>query len=130
MNREYRRELSTRGPHVEGEVLILAPHGQFSDLLPISCLIVVGDQAYHRCVASKLNDGVGVVFGHAVMDEQVVQEGTKYTPLRGPRVKEQRGRRVVAYSYHLGAARQEVQAGRVLSLAMSFVGTMVLNAEL
>jgi hypothetical protein len=59
-------------------------------------------------VVSKLNNGVGVVFGHAVVGEQGIQEGTKYTPLRGPSVKDQHGRRVVAYSYHLGAARQEV----------------------
>ena len=29
--------------HIEGEVVVLAPHCQFSDLLPIGCLIVVGD---------------------------------------------------------------------------------------
>ena len=45
-------------------------------------------------VVRKLND-VGVVFGHAVVDEQVVQEGTKYTTLRGPSVEDQRDRRVV-----------------------------------
>jgi hypothetical protein len=31
--------------HVEGEVIILAPYGQVSDLLPIGCLVVVDDQA-------------------------------------------------------------------------------------
>ena len=31
--------------HIEGEVVVLAPHCQFSDLLPIDRLIVVGDQA-------------------------------------------------------------------------------------
>ena len=65
--------------------------------------------------------------------EQGIQEGTKYAPLRDPRVEDQRGRCVVAYPYHLGAARQEVQdvfSPRVLSLVMSFVGIMVLNAEL
>ena len=31
--------------HVEGEVVILAPHCQVSDLLPIGCLILVSDQA-------------------------------------------------------------------------------------
>ena len=40
-----------------------------------------------------------VLFGHAVLGEQGVQEGTKYTPLRGPRVEDKRGRRVVAYPY-------------------------------
>jgi hypothetical protein len=49
------------------------------------------------------------LFGHAVVGEQGIQERTKYTPLRGSSVKDQRGRRVVAYSYQLGAARQEVQ---------------------
>ena len=58
--------------HVEGEVVVLASHGQVSDLLPIGCLIVVGDQAYHCCVISKLNDGVVVVPGRAVMSEQGV----------------------------------------------------------
>jgi hypothetical protein len=33
-------------------------------------------------VVSKLNDGVGVVRGHAVMGEQGVKEGAKHAPLR------------------------------------------------
>ena len=60
-------------------------------------------------IQSIWDDGVGVVLGHAVMGEQGVQEGTEPAPLRGPGVEDQRGRRVVAYPYHLGAARQEVQ---------------------
>jgi hypothetical protein len=36
---------------------------------------------YHCCVVSKLNDGVGIMCGHAVVGEQGVQEGTKHTPL-------------------------------------------------
>jgi hypothetical protein len=91
------------------ETVVLAPHCQVSDLLHIGCLIVVGDQAYHCLVVSKLNDGVGVVLGHAVVDDQGVQEGTKHAPLRGPSVEDRRGRYVAAYPYHLGAARQEVQ---------------------
>ena len=87
--------------HIKGEIVVLAPHYQISDL-PIGCLIVVGDQAYHCCVASKLNDGVGVVLGHAVVGEQGVQEGTEHAPLRGPSVEDQRGRCVVAYPYDLG----------------------------
>ena len=45
---------------VEGEVVVLGPHGQVYDLLPIGGLVIVGDQAYHCCVTGKLN-GVGVV---------------------------------------------------------------------
>ena len=78
--------------HDEGEVVILAPHCHVSDLLPIGCLIVVGDQAYHCCVICKLNDGVGVVPGQAVMTEQGVQEGTEHAPLRGSSVDDQHGR--------------------------------------
>ena len=45
---------------IEGEV-VLAPHFQVSDLLPIGCLII-GDQALIIViiVVGKLNDGVGV----------------------------------------------------------------------
>ena len=44
--------------HIEGEVVVLVSHCQVSDLLPIGSLIAVGDQAYHCCVGSKLNDVV------------------------------------------------------------------------
>ena len=70
----------------EGEVVVLEPHCQVTDLFPIGCLIVISDQAYTRHVVSKLNDGVGVVHGHAVVGEEGLQEGTKHGPLRGPRV--------------------------------------------
>jgi hypothetical protein len=62
--------------YIKGEVVVLAPHCQFSDLLPIGSLVAVGDQAYHCCVVRKLNDGVGVVFAHAVVGEEGIQEGT------------------------------------------------------
>ena len=75
----------------------------------MGCLVVVGDQAYHCSVIGKLNDGIGVVPGRAVMNEQGVQEGTEYAPLRGLCVEDQRGGCVVTYPYHLGMARQEVQ---------------------
>jgi hypothetical protein len=47
--------------HVEGEVVVLSPHGQVSDLLPIRCLVIVANHAYRCCVIGKLNDGVGVI---------------------------------------------------------------------
>ena len=94
--------------YVEEEVVILASPGQVSDLLPIGCLVVVGDQAYHCCVICKHNDAVGVVPGHAV-SEQGVQEGTEHAPLRGSSVEDQRGRCVATYPHQLGLARQEVQ---------------------
>ena len=66
------------------QVVVLAPHGQVSDLLPIGCLIVVSDQAHHCCVVGKLNDGVGVVLGRVVTCEHEVQEGTEHAPLVEP----------------------------------------------
>jgi hypothetical protein len=53
---------------------------EVSDFLPIGCLIVVSDEAYHCCVVNKLNDGFDDVLGHAVVGEQGVQKGTKHTP--------------------------------------------------
>ena len=76
------------------------------------------------------------MFGHAVVGEQGVQEGTKHTPLRCPSVEDQCGRRVVAYPYHLGVRKSRIQlqrkvfSPRVLSLVMSFVDTRALKAEL
>ena len=91
----------------------------------------------HCCVISKLNDGVGVVPGRAVMSEQGVQEGTEHAPLKGPCVEDQRGACVVTYPYHLGDGLSRSPGSscrgrcpRVLSLVMSFELTMVLNAEL
>ena len=60
--------------HIDGEVVVLAPHCQISAPLPIGCLI---DQAYQFCVVSKLNDGGEVVFGHTVVGEQGVIMASK-----------------------------------------------------
>ena len=68
--------------HIEGEVVVLAPHGQVSDLLPIGCVVVVSDQAYHCCVIGTLHDGVVVVRGRAVIREQGLQEEAEHAPLR------------------------------------------------
>ena len=92
---------------VDGEVVVLASHCQVSDLLPIGCLTVVGDQAYHRCVVDKLNDAVEVMSGQIVMGEQGVQEGTEHAPLKDPRVEGQCGGCVVAYPHHLGGSLTE-----------------------
>ena len=121
--------------HIEGEVVVFAPQGQVADLLPIICLIVVGD---HCCVIRTLNDGVGVVPGRAVMSEQGVQEGTEHARRRGPMLRisvadvllptlTTWGRPVRKSRIQL---QREVFSPRVLSLVRSFEGTMMLNAEL
>ena len=65
-------------------------------------------------------------------------EGTEHAPLRGPCDEDQRGGCIFTFPYHLGShgrksriqVQREVWSPRVLSLVMSFEGTMVLNAEL
>jgi hypothetical protein len=122
---------------IEGEVVVLAPHCQVSDLLPI---IIFSDQANHRCVVSTL-DGVGVVHSHAVVGKQRVQEGTKHASLRVPMLrvsvtdeKVNKGKIffdiffkcVVTYPHHLGwpirksriQLPREVFSPRVLSLVL------------
>ena len=111
-------------------LVVLAPHSQVSGLLPIGCLIVIGDQAYHCCVIGKHNDGVGVVPGRAVMSEQGVQEGTEHTPLRVPRVEDQHGGCVLTVRKSRIHLEREVFSPTVFSLVRSFEGTMVLNTEL
>jgi hypothetical protein len=75
--------------------------------------------------------------------EYGVQEGTKHAPLRGPSVEDQRARHVVTYPYHpptlttypyhmpirKSRIQREVFSPSVLSLVISFVGTMVLNCS-
>ena len=47
--------------NIEGEVVYLAPHRQSAYLLPVGCLVVVGNHASYCCVVSELDDGVGTV---------------------------------------------------------------------
>ncbi len=41
-------------------MVLLTPFSQGTHLLSVGRLIVVGDQAYHRCVISKFDDDMGV----------------------------------------------------------------------
>ena len=55
-------------------VIYWAERTTLSSAMPDHCppcrLILTGDQAYHRHVVRKLDDGVGVVLGHTVVGEQ------------------------------------------------------------
>ncbi len=42
-------------------MVLLTPFSQGTHLLSVGRLIVVGDQAYHRCVISKFDDDIGAV---------------------------------------------------------------------
>ncbi len=48
---------------VEWEVVLLTPFSQGTHLRSVGRLIVVSDQAYHRCVVSEFDDDAGAVCG-------------------------------------------------------------------
>ncbi len=79
------------------------------NLLSVGRLIVVGDQAYHRCVIGKFDDDVGAVCSCTVVCVQGVQEWAEDAALRGTSVEDQGRWGVVAHSDHLTSACQEVQ---------------------
>ncbi len=55
-------------------MVLLTPFSQGTHLLSVGHLIVVGDQAYHRCVICKFDDDIGAVCSCTVMCVQGVQE--------------------------------------------------------
>ncbi len=48
-------------------MVLLTPFSQGTHLLSVGRLIVVGDQAYHRCVVSKFDDDIGALCGCTVV---------------------------------------------------------------
>ncbi len=93
---------------VEWEVVLLAPFSQGTHLLSVGRLIVVGDQAYHRCVIGKFDDDVGAV---CVAVQSCVyrqyRSGLRTQPCGGTSVEDQGRWGVVAHSDHLTSACQE-----------------------
>ncbi len=55
-------------------MVLLTPFSQGTHLLSVGRLIVVGDQAYHRCVIGEFDDDIGAVCSCTVMCVQGVQE--------------------------------------------------------
>ncbi len=74
-------------------MVLLAPFSQGTHLLSVGRLIVVGDQAYHRCVIGKFDDDVGAVCSCTVVCVQGVQSYSMYwaedAALRGTSVEDQ-----------------------------------------
>ncbi len=71
-------------------MVLLTPFSQGTHLLSVGRLIVVGDQAYHRCVISKFDDDIGAVCSCTVMCVQGVQEWAEDAALRSTSVEDQR----------------------------------------
>ncbi len=70
-------------------MVLLAPFSQGTPLLSVGRLIIVGDQAYHRCVVGKFDDAVGAVCCCTVGCVQGVQEWAKDTALWSTSVEDQ-----------------------------------------
>ncbi len=83
---------------VEWEVVLLTPFSQGIHLLSVGRLIVVSDQAYHRCVVIQFDDDVGAVCGCTVVCVQGVQEWAEDAALRSTSVEDQGRWGVVAHS--------------------------------
>ncbi len=87
----------------------MTPFSQGTHLLSVGCLIIVGDQAYHRCVIGKFYDDVGAVCGCTVVCVQGVKEWAEDAALRSTSVADQGRSGVAAHSDHLTSACQGVQ---------------------
>ncbi len=71
-------------------MVLLTPFSQGTHLLSVGRLIIVSDQAYHRCVICKFDDDVRAVCGCIVMCVQGVQELAEEAALRSTSVEDQR----------------------------------------
>ena len=54
---------------VESQVVVGTPLCQVLDLFPVGRLIVVADEANHRCVVCKLENGIRTMYRCAVVGE-------------------------------------------------------------
>ncbi len=93
---------------VQWEVVLLTPFSHGIYLLSVDRLIVVSDQAYHRCVIGKFYDDVRAVCSCTFVCVQGVQEWAEDAVLQSTNVEDQGRWGVVAHSDHLTSACQEV----------------------
>ena len=67
---------------VEGQVVAGAPLSQVLNLFPVGRLIVVADEANHRCVVCKLETGVKAMYRCAVVGKEGVEDkGSAHSPV-------------------------------------------------
>ncbi len=67
-------------------MVLLTPFSQGTHLLSVGRLIIVGDQAYHRCVIGKFDDDVRAVCGCTLV---YVQEWAEDAARRSTSVEDQ-----------------------------------------
>ena len=64
---------------VESQVVVSAPLCQMLNLFSVCRLIVVADEADHRCVVCELDNGIRTMYRRAVVGEEGVEERTLLT---------------------------------------------------
>ncbi len=70
-------------------MVLLTAFSQVTHLLSVGRLIVVGDQAYHCCVISKIDDDIRAVCGCTIVCVQGVQDWAEDAALRSTSVADQ-----------------------------------------
>ena len=73
-------------PEVHNELFGLlgvagTPLCQMPDLFSVGRLILVADEANHRCVVCELDNGIRTMYRRAVIGEEGVEERTQHTAL-------------------------------------------------
>lgn len=63
---------------------VRAPGGKLLCLLPVGCLITVADEANHRCIVHKRDDGVGSMCKSAVVGEEGAEGRARTRPCGTP----------------------------------------------
>lgn len=66
---------------VQLEAVLLTPRCQILHLLSVGCLVIVGAKTQHHHIIGKPYDGVGALFGSAVMAVEGVEQSAKCTTL-------------------------------------------------
>ena len=127
---------------VQGEVIVLAPPSQVSDLLPIGGLVIVGDQACCEAPTDVSSAKLMMVLESSLAMQSWVnreyRRGLSTHPWGAPVLRISMAdislptlttwwRPVRKYRIQF---QRKVFSPRILSLVMSFECTMVLNAEL
>ncbi len=70
-------------------MVLLTPFSQGTHLLSVVRLIVVGDQAYHRCVIGQFDDDIRAVCSCTVVCVQGVQEWAEDAAMWSTSVEDQ-----------------------------------------
>ncbi len=70
-------------------MVLLTPFSQGTHLLSVGRLIVVGDQAYHRCVIGQFDDDIRAVCSCTVVCVQGVQEWAEDAAMWSTSVEDQ-----------------------------------------